>query len=147
VVTLGLGETDVEEVKAAVAREVARRAREYPGRRLVDYLPAPTVVIVDDGLATGLTMQAAIGYVQRHGAEAVVVAVPCASERAAFEVRSLLQRPGDRFVCPIVDPEFGAVGEHYRDFRQVTDDEVTRVLGRVLPPAQGAATRAKSAWR
>ena len=128
VVALGLGEVEVEQVKATVAREVARRARLLP-RKTPRRLPAgPTVVLVDDGLATGLTMQAAMGYAQRHGAEAIVVAVPCASERAAYEVRSLLQRPADRFVCPVVDPEFRAVGDHYRDFPQVTDDEVAERL-------------------
>jgi predicted phosphoribosyltransferase len=146
VVALGLGEREVEEVKATVVREVARRARLYAGTRLADHLPAPTVVLVDDGLATGLTMQAAIGYAQRHGAEAIVVAVPCASERAAYEVRSLLQRPADRFVCPVVDPEFRAVGEYYRDFRQVTDDEVAKALGRVVAPVpREAAAPAKGA--
>ena len=145
VVALGLGEVEVEQVKATVAREVARRARLYPGRRLADYLPAPTVVLVDDGLATGLTMQAAIGYAQRHGAEAIVVAVPCGSERAAYEVRSLLQRPADHFLCPVVDSEFRAVGEYYSDFPQVTDDEVVTILDRVAPMSQEVTARAKGA--
>jgi predicted phosphoribosyltransferase len=147
VVALGLGERDVEQVKATVAREVARRAQVYPGKRFADHLPAPTVVLVDDGLATGLTMQAAIGYAQRHGAEAIVVAVPCASERAAYEVRSMLQRPGDRFVCPLVDSEFGAVGAYYRDFRQVTDEEVAKVLGRGVasPVSRPTAVRVDGA--
>jgi predicted phosphoribosyltransferase len=94
-------------------------------------------VLVDDGLATGLTMQAAIGYAQRHGAEATVVAVPCASERAAYEMKSLLQREGDRFICPEVRSEFGAVSEYYRDFGQIADEEVVEILSRAraLHPA------------
>jgi putative phosphoribosyl transferase len=145
VVALGLGELEVEQVKATVAREVTRRARLYPGRRLAEYLPAPTVVLVDDGLATGLTVQAAIGYARRHGTEGIVVAVPCASERAAYEVRSLLQRPADRFVCPLVDPEFRAVGQYYRDFQQVSDEEVAQVLdGVAAPVSREVVVRVKS---
>lgn len=130
VVTLGLGEAEVERLKAATAGAIARRVGLYPGPRLRDLLAGRTAVLVDDGLATGLTMQAAIGYAQRHGAEATVVAVPCASERAAYEMKSLLQRDGDRFVCPEVHAEFGAVGEYYRDFGQVADEDVVELLRR-----------------
>ena len=130
VVTLGLGEAEVERIKAAAAGAIARRIGLYPGPRLSDLLPGRTAVLVDDGLATGLTMQAAIGYVQRHGAEATVVAVPCASERAAYELKSLLQRDGDRFVCPEVHADFGAVGDYYREFGQVADEDVVELLKR-----------------
>ena len=130
VVTLGVGEADVERIKAAAAGAIARRIGLYPGSRLCDLLPGRTAVLVDDGLATGLTMQAAIGYVQRHGAEATVVAVPCASERAAYEMKSLLQRDGDRFVCPEVRADFGAVSDYYREFGQVADEDVVELLKR-----------------
>ncbi len=128
VVTLGLGESDVERIKATVAAEIARRALTYPGPTLPKSLAGLTAVLVDDGLATGLTMQAAVGYVQRHGAEATVVAVPCASERAAYELQSLLQREGDRFVCPLIDPQFRAVAEYYQEFGQVEDADVAAAL-------------------
>jgi putative phosphoribosyl transferase len=132
VVTLGLGETEVERIRQGVAREIARRAVYFGSPRLADLLPGRTAVLVDDGLATGLTMQAAIGYVQRHGAEAVVVAVPCASTRAAYEAKTLLQREGDRFVCPLVDADFRAVGAYYREFPQVTDEQARDVLRAAL---------------
>ena len=128
VVALGLGEAEIERVKAEVGRDVARRRASYPGWRLEDFLPGRTVVIVDDGLATGLTMQVAVGCALRHGAEATVVAVPCASERAAYEIQSLLKRPEDRFVCPLVAPAFRSVGEHYDRFPQIEDAEVARLL-------------------
>ena len=130
VVTLGLGEPEVERIKAVTAGTIARRIGLYPGPRLCDLLPGRTAVLVDDGLATGLTMQAAIGYAQRHGAEATVVAVPCASERAAYEMKSLLQREGDLFVCPEIRSDFGAVGDYYRDFGQVADEDVVDLLRR-----------------
>ena len=128
VVSLGLGENEIELVKAEVAGEIARRAKSYPGKHLRDLLPGRTVVIVDDGLATGLTVQVAVGYALHHGAEAIVVAVPCASERAAYELKSLLKRPEDRFICPLVDPEFRSVGEHYRHFPEVEDEEAAERL-------------------
>ncbi len=133
-VALGLGTSDVERIKAEVGPEIARRAAAYPGPRLREYLSGRTVVVVDDGLATGLTMQAAIAYTQRHETTATVVAVPCASERAVFEVQSLLRRPGDRLVCPLIDPDFRAVGDYYRYFRQVSDEEVTEALARAVSP-------------
>ena len=141
VVTLGLGEAEVERIKAAAAGAIARRIGLYPGPRLKDLLPGRTAVLVDDGLATGLTMQAAIGYVQRHGGEATVVAVPCASERAAYELQSLLQREGDRFVCPWVDPLFRAVGEYYQEFGQVEDADVAAALQRAASAHRVAAPR------
>jgi predicted phosphoribosyltransferase len=140
VVALGLGETEIERVKADVAREVARRAQSYGGPRLRELCCGCTVVLVDDGLATGLTMQAAVGYALRSGAEAIAVAVPCASERAAYEVRSLLKRPEDHFVCPLVDPEFRSVGDYYRRFPQVDDAAVHGCLAR----SRGAAGRIKT---
>jgi predicted phosphoribosyltransferase len=138
-VTLGLGERDVDEIKGRVAREIAERAAAYPGPGLSAYLPGPTVVLVDDGLATGLTMQAAIDYARRHGATATVVAVPCASERAFHELKSLLSRAGDLLVCPRVDRAFLAVGDHYADFHQVGDEELAGVLARAAStsPARG----------
>ena len=132
-VTLGLGESDVEEIKAAVAREMASRIASYPGPRLADYVPRDAVVIVDDGLATGLTMQAAIGYARRLGATAIVAAVPCASDRAAYEVGSLLSRSDDRLVCLVADPDFRAVSDYYRDFRPASDQQVAQLLAQHAP--------------
>ena len=123
-VTLGLGESEVEAIKAKVAGEIAQPAASYLGPGLAAYLPGRTVVLVDDGLATGLTMQAAITYAQRHGAPATVVAVPCASDRAFYEVRSLLARAGDHLICPVVDAAFRDVGDYYADFHSVANEEV-----------------------
>jgi putative phosphoribosyl transferase len=132
VVALGLGTEGVKRIEAEVAAEVARRRSLYPGRvRVHDHdLRDRAVVLVDDGLATGLTMRAAVGYAQRHGVKATIVAVPCASLPAAREIQGLLQRRGDHFVCPLVDPHFRAVGDYYEDFRQVSDAEVAELLGR-----------------
>ena len=132
-VTLGLGESDVEAIKARIAGEIAQPAASCLGPGLAAYLPGRTVVLVDDGLATGLTMQAAITYAQRHGATATVVAVPCASDRAFYEVSSLLSRAGDHLICPVVDPDFRAVGDYYADFHPIAEEEIKRVLERAWP--------------
>jgi putative phosphoribosyl transferase len=90
---------------------------------------------VDDGLATGLTMRAALDYARRHGAREVTVAVPCAATQAAAE----FSRAADHFVCLTVDEDFMAVGQYYRDFAPVSDDEVIAMLARarqgVAPPS------------
>ena len=127
-VTLGLGTADVDAIKDVAMEEIARRRASLPGQRLVDLLPGRTAILVEDGLAAGLRMQAAVAYAQRHGATATVVAVPCASDRASYELASVLSRPDDRLVCPLVDPGFRAVSDCYREFPDVPDVEVARIL-------------------
>jgi putative phosphoribosyl transferase len=97
-------------------------------------VPGRTVVLVDDGLVSGFAMQAAIAYVQRHGATATVVAVPCGSDRAVYEVRSLLCRADDRLVCPRIDASFGAVSDYYQAFPPVSDAEVVELLEHAPSP-------------
>jgi predicted phosphoribosyltransferase len=93
---------------------------------LAHYLPGSSVVLVDDGLATGLTMQAAVAYARRHGVTDLTVAVPCAAAPAAERFR----RDADRFVSLTVDENFVAVGQYYVDFSPVGDDEVVAMLER-----------------
>ncbi len=122
---LGLTDEDVAESRRRVLAEIRRRMGRYRVPPLSTYLPAP-VVLVDDGLATGLTMEAAVRYARRHGATDVTVAVPCASADAA----RLFRHEADRFVGLVVDDEFAAVGQYYHDFSPVTDDEVVAMLER-----------------
>jgi putative phosphoribosyl transferase len=149
IVTLGLGESEVEAIKARIAGEIAQPAASCPGPSLAASLPGRTVVLVDDGLATGLTMQAAIAYARRHGATAIVVAVACASDRAFFEVSSLLSRAGDHVICPVVDADFRAVGDYFADFHPIAEEEVKRVPERAASaqPAvdKGSESRPNSA--
>jgi len=126
VAMLGLSPADVEEAKAQVRGEIERRMAAYGAPSLGAQLPGPGVVLVDDGLATGLTMRVALAYARRHGAREVTVAVPCASAQAARE----FERAADRFVGLVVDPAFQAVGQYYLDFSPVPDDEVRAMLAR-----------------
>jgi putative phosphoribosyl transferase len=123
---LGLSPEDVERAKGRVSGELQRRMTAYGAPPLRAHLPGPGVVLVDDGLATGLTMRVALAYARRHGARDVTVAIPCASAPAARE----LERVTDRFVSLVVDPEFQAVGQYYLDFTPVRDDEVRAMLAR-----------------
>lgn len=129
VATLGLSAAEVEAAKERVTKEIRRRMAAYGVAPLGAHLPGAAVVLVDDGLATGLTMRAALEYARRHGAREIIVAVPCAAEAAARE----FERAADRFVSLTVDPDFMAVGQYYVDFSPVTDDEVIAMLTRAQP--------------
>ena len=131
VASLGLSPADVEQAKQRVSKEIRRRMTTYGVPALGHYLPDTAVVLVDDGLATGLTMRAALEYVRRHGAREIIVAVPCASTSAARE----FERTADRFVSLVVDPDFRAVGQYYRDFSPVSDEQVIAMLTGARGPA------------
>lgn len=147
VATLGLVRDDIEGARTRVAAEIRRRMRLYRVPPLATYLPGASVLLVDDGLATGNTMRAAVAYARRHGAREVVVAVPCASVEAAERFR----READRFVGLVVDPDFYAVGAYYGDFSPVEDpavcsmlEQAQRIVAGSDPPASGLAVSFKN---
>lgn len=117
---------ELTEARQRAELEIARQQRVFPVTPLAEYLPGASVILVDDGPATGLTLRAALAHARRHGARQVIVAVPCSSVSAA----RALQRDADRFLCPWVDPEFLAVGRYYVDFHQISDEEVSALLER-----------------
>lgn len=121
---VGADERAFETVARIERAEVDRRARLYRGDAPPLDLRGRTAVLVDDGLATGSTMMAAVAVARRLGAAAVIVAVPVGSPEAC---RRLAAR-ADRVVCPLMPAAFGAVGYWYHDFRQTDDDEVRRLL-------------------
>jgi predicted phosphoribosyltransferase len=137
---LGAGPGELEAARERVHREIERQRACYGTMPLAELAVESVVVLVDDGLATGLTMGAAVAFARRHRARRVVVAAPCASAEAAER----FAREADRFVCPLVDPYFGAVGSYYLAFGSVSDDEVAAVLARhpaTVPPPHGAPSR------
>ncbi len=87
------------------------------------------VIVVDDGLATGATMRAAVAAVRRAGASLVIAAAPVGAAEACHDLEQL----ADLVICPRRPDPFRAVGEHYRDFTQTTDSEVLEILGRSGP--------------
>jgi predicted phosphoribosyltransferase len=128
------------ETAAREEAEVARRERAYRGDATGQSLEGRNVVIVDDGLATGASMQAAIASVRRAGAAHVEVAVPTGSPETCDELR----QHADDLLCLTTPEHFFAVGQAYEDFSETTDDDVRALLAR--PPGgdgpQSSATRA-----
>lgn len=110
----------LDAVAAAEAEELDRRMREYRGVRPLPELAGRIVVLVDDGIATGSTMRAAITAVRRQQPAAIIVAVPV----AAVETCEALRHEVDRLVCLITPPTFTAVGDWYDDFAQTSDEQV-----------------------
>jgi predicted phosphoribosyltransferase len=121
---LQVSDSYVEEVTRAERAEARRREDRFRGRRAPPVVRGRTVILVDDGLATGGTMRAAVRSVRSGSPARLIVAVPVGSPLACAELRG----EADEVIC-VHEPEFfGAVGGFYRDFRQTEDDEVERLL-------------------
>lgn len=124
VVRLGVTGAELDERTKAEEREMERRLAEYRDGRPPAALADRDVILVDDGLATGITALAAIRYVRAHGPRRVVLAVPVCSREGA----KALAGEVDRIVCLQQPNQFYAVGQFYGDFGQVDDAEVKRIL-------------------
>jgi predicted phosphoribosyltransferase len=116
----------VDAVAALEQQELERRERLYRGDRPAPDVRGRAVILVDDGLATGATMHAAIKALRQQGAGRVVVAVPIAPPDACNQLREVV----DDVVCAVTPEPFRAVGLWYEDFSQTTDDEVRELLAR-----------------
>jgi predicted phosphoribosyltransferase len=123
---LGISDEAIDRVAAAQAEEVVRREKAYRGDRPQPQLAGRVVFLVDDGLATGATMRAAVEAVRQHHPARVVVAVPTAAAETCDALRPLV----DEVVCLVTPEPFLAVGFWYDDFSQTTDDEVRALLER-----------------
>ena len=121
---LGISEKDIHDVSAAAGKELESHKNSYRGGRPPLDLEGKTVILVDDGIATGCSVLAAIAAARRKGAARVVVAVPVAP---AFGC-SAIRMEADEFIS-VEEPElFLAVSQWYRDFTQVSDEDVQRLL-------------------
>jgi putative phosphoribosyl transferase len=114
----------VEQVVAGESAELERRVAAYRGDRPPAEVAGRTVVVVDDGLATGFTARAAVEVMRRRGAARVVVAIPVGSPEALISLEAV----ADEVVCVETGGRFFGISQWYRDFTQVTDDEVARLL-------------------
>jgi putative phosphoribosyl transferase len=119
-----ISQEDVEAIAAREKLEAERRERLYRAARPPLELRDRTVILVDDGLATGSTMLAAVRCVKSLQSSSVIVAVPVASRQACAHLRQV----ADECVCLAVPEPFGAVGEWYEDFQQTGDAEVRDLL-------------------
>jgi predicted phosphoribosyltransferase len=138
---LRISERALESVEARERVELQRRARQFRGDASMVALHDRTVVVIDDGLATGSTARAAIQVARAHGARRVMLAVPVAPHQTLAELAHI----ADEVICVASPQQFVAIGQWYEDFRQTTDEEVSRLLAEAQrrgredrsPPAPG----------
>jgi putative phosphoribosyl transferase len=123
---LGIPDSEIERITAAVKMEVERRERAYRGDRPPLEVERFTVILVDDGIATGASMRAAISALRQLKPARLVVAVPVAPVTTCNRLR----READQLVCVHMPESFLAIGQFYEDFSQVTDAEVSNLLQR-----------------
>ncbi len=131
--TLGIPERVIATVAAVEEQELDRRERIYREGRPFPEVRDRTVILVDDGLATGSTMRAAAAALRAQGAGRLVAAVPVAPKEACDALRDLV----DDVICQVMPEPFLAVGEWYEDFTQTSDEDVQDLLRR----AAGAGAR------
>lgn len=127
-----------DEFDATCARELAeieRRRKLYIGDRARAEIAGQIVIVVDDGIATGATTEAALQAIRKRKPKELVLAVPVAPRDTVEKLRSEV----DRLICLETPEPFGAIGYFYRDFRQVSDREVMAILRR-FPAGKPAST-------
>jgi putative phosphoribosyl transferase len=123
---LNIPQQAIDAMAARETEEVRRRERLYRGDKPSPAISGRTVILVDDGLATGSTMKAAIAALRRQNPAKIVVAVPTAPADTCEE----LQREADEVICAVTPEPFYAVGLWYENFEQTTDAEVTELIRR-----------------
>jgi putative phosphoribosyl transferase len=126
---LGVSDEYIEAEIARQLKEVNRREAAYRGGRTKVPLAGRTVIVVDDGIATGSSIRAALRGVRRQKPKRLILAVPVAPADTIAALRS----DADEIVCLETPADFFAVGQFYRDFHQVTDDEVKMILDTKQP--------------
>ncbi|HEY2768876.1 MAG TPA: phosphoribosyltransferase [Solirubrobacteraceae bacterium] len=129
---LSLSEAQLRELLAGVEAGLVERLRRYRGAEEPIDLGGRTAILVDDGLATGRSAQAAVRSLRRRGAARVILAVPVAAPESA----RALGAEADEVVCVEVPPNFWAVGYWYKDFRPTPDEEVAQLLAAANPQSE-----------
>jgi putative phosphoribosyl transferase len=125
---------DVERVTALERAELERRERRYRGDRPFPDVSGKTVILVDDGLATGATMQAGVAALRKENPSKIVVAVPVAAQ----EVCEAFGDVADEIICAETPEHFRAVGLWYEDFSQTSDEEVHELLAQAAQSLRGS---------
>ena len=131
--SLHLPPEQVEEITQQETKELERRQLLYRGDREPPNIQGHTVILVDDGIATGSSMRVAVTALRQKNPQKLIVAIPV----APASVYRQLQREADKVVCLSTPPDFYAVGEWYRDFSQVSDATVRDLLDRAESSSHG----------
>jgi putative phosphoribosyl transferase len=121
---LSVSQEYIEEESEAQKAEIHRRLRLYRGNIPYPSLKGREVILIDDGIATGSTMKAALASVRKRGAKSVIIAIPVGPPSTIRE----LEKEADRVVCLHAPEAFYAIGQFYGDFTQTQDEEVIRLL-------------------
>ena len=132
--TLSLSEQDIHRVIQVEQEELQRRETTYRGNKPFPTLKNKVVILVDDGIATGATMRAAIQALKQQQPKRLIVAVPVAARSTIDELSPLV----DEIICPLQPEAFYAVGAWYQAFPQTTDEEVLGLLQSGEIPAKSA---------
>jgi predicted phosphoribosyltransferase len=122
----GVRPEEIDRITEQEERELERRERAYRDDRPPPEVRGHTVILIDDGLATGSTMRAAVEALREEGAQKIVVAVPV----APIDTCAAMRGEVDEIVCAVTPEPFRAVGIWYADFSETSDDEVRELLGR-----------------
>ena len=125
----GVSKQQLDEIVASESLELIRRHAMYCGNRPLVPLEGRTVIVVDDGVATGGTMRAALKALRSAKPAWIVVAVPVAPP----EAQDLIGTAADEFVCVECPPDFESVGRYYRDFGRTSDEEIRSLMARAPP--------------
>lgn len=116
----------ISEVRRIEQAELARREHLYRGSKVFPDLTGKTVILVDDGIATGASVKAALLALKAINPGRLVLAVPVAPRESMPEFTALV----DEFICPLTPEHLGSVGQYYQDFGQVSDTEVIALSNR-----------------
>lgn len=136
-----ISQDEIEQITTASLQELERRARILRGDRPPPSVSGKTVILVDDGIATGASIYAAVRALRNMRTQRVIIAVPVVP-RSTLE---RLQHEVDQFVTVSSPEDFQAVGQFYRDFRQTSDQEVIELLARVTAETGGNPPRSHGA--
>ncbi len=128
-----LGRDDIDRLAARELEEIRRRRATYLADRPHVELAGRTAIVVDDGIATGATMRAALKAVRKQKPARIVLAVPVAADDSLAELAGEV----DEAICPMIPAFLGAIGAHYVIFDQLSDDEVIRLLAAATPKGTG----------
>jgi len=124
---LNISKEYIEQEKKTQLEEIKRRRKKYKMDKLLPDMKGKTVILVDDGIATGATMKAGVISVKKKKPEKIIVAIPVASPQSVEELKEIT----DEVICLYAPAYFAAVGQFYTEFSQTSDDEVIEILKKI----------------
>lgn len=124
---LNISQEFIEQEKKTQLEEIKRRRKKYNMDKLLPDMKGKTVILVDDGIATGATMKAGVISVKKKKPEKIIVTIPVASPQSVEELKEIT----DEVICLYAPAYFAAVGQFYTEFSQTSDDEVIEILKKI----------------